>query len=136
MQGLRRTPHDLAGPIGPPASWNTEEFDTANLWNPANPTRLTAPISGIYLVTAGAIRELNSPAIPSLAIRVGGTVDYAAEDPQPLASLTRLPIQSISTIVPLTAGDYVEMAFSGQVIDGFFNSRRTNLSMTWLSSKS
>jgi hypothetical protein len=34
------------------ASWNTEEFDTANLWDPGSPTRLTAPISGIYLVTA------------------------------------------------------------------------------------
>ncbi len=118
------------------ASWNTEEFDTANLWSPGSPTRLTAPISGIYLVTAGAIRELNSAAIPSLAIRVGGTVDYAAEDPQPLASASRLPIQSISTIVPLTAGEYVEMTYSGQAIDGFFNSRRTHLSMTWLSPRS
>ncbi len=118
------------------ASWNTEEFDTANVWNPADPTRLTAPISGIYLVTAGAIRQMNSSAIPGIAIRVGGTVEYAAEDPEPLSSTTRIPIQSISTIVPLTAGDYVEMTYSGQAIDGFFNSRRTHLSMTWLGPKS
>lgn len=118
------------------ASWNTEEFDTANLWDPANPTRLTAPISGIYLVTAGAIRQQNSQQIPSIAIRVGGTVLYAEEDPQPLASATRLPVQSISTIVPLTAGDYVEMVFGGQAIDGFLNSKRTHLSMTWIGPRS
>ena len=118
------------------ASWNTEEFDTANLWNPGIPTRLTAPISGIYLVTAGAIRQLRSPEIPGIAIRVGGTVLYAAEDPEPLVSATRIQIQSISTIVPLVAGDYVEMVFSGQAIDGFANSKRTHLSMTWLGRKS
>jgi hypothetical protein len=63
-------------------------------------------------------------------------VDYAAEDPRPLTDATRIQIQSISTIVPLTAGDYVEMTYSGQAVDGFFNSRRTHLSMTWLGRKS
>lgn len=118
------------------ASWNTEQFDTANLWDPAQPTRLTAPRAGLYVVTAGAIREQNSTAIPTLAIRVDGTVLYAQDSPQPLADATELPVQSISTVVPMDAGDYAELVYSGQAIDGFLNSKRTHLSMTWIGRKS
>lgn len=36
-------------------SWVSTDYNTGSCWNAVNPTRLTAPISGIYLVTASTI---------------------------------------------------------------------------------
>lgn len=136
VPSARVTKDSLQAPSGDTvASWNTQQFDTADLWNPSEPTKLTAPIAGIYLVTAGAIRQQNSNAIPGLAIRVDGTITYAEQRPEPLTDTVDLPVQSISTIAPLDSGEYAELVFSGQAIDGFANSKRTHLSMTWLGPK-
>ena len=116
------------------AQWNAEEYDTANLWNPAQPSRLTAPIAGIYLVTAGAIREQNNATDnATLTIRVSG-IEYASEISAPVPG--EFKIQAISTVAPLNAGDFVELTFAGQALDGFANAKRTHLSLTWLGPRS
>jgi hypothetical protein len=89
-----------------PVSFDTEVFDTADMHATDRPTRLTAPIDGIYLI--GASVTFGSGTTNSRAINVveNGTItlsrafdDYTATD--------YLPVQTVTT-AKLRAGDYVE----------------------------
>jgi hypothetical protein len=106
------------------------DFDTAGLYSSGNPTRLTAPIAGIYHIigqvqfntAAGGYRQVSihkngSPRLVSV-LYPGGTYLYA----------------EASTLAKLNAGDYVEVKVvqsSGSPLSTFAGTD-TGFMMTWV----
>jgi len=86
-------------------SFNAERFDTARLHNESG-GELTAPIAGVYLISASVLWETNPNGARYLTIEVG----------RPIAATTS-PAgetgQTVTTIARLSAGD-VARAFVSQ----------------------
>jgi hypothetical protein len=94
------TPTDLA--------WNSERYDTASMHdNTTNNSRLTAPVSGVYLVAA-QVRwgNVNITGDRTITLRKNGTTDIAS-DTRPSTPATTS--QEVVTQVQLAANDYVEV---------------------------
>ena len=90
--------------------FNTETFDSANLHNPAQPTRLTAPVTGVYVISAGVAWTDSTPAstkLYTMTFQVNGTTKIASRDDHPLSFAVF--VQSLSVVAKLTAGDFVEL---------------------------
>jgi hypothetical protein len=87
-------------------AFDTERYDTAGMHSTTtNNSRLTAPVNGIYVVTAQVRWEFPVPAQSiSLALRENGTTYIAWEDGD-----AQVSYQEVSTQVQLAAGDYVEV---------------------------
>jgi hypothetical protein len=102
--------------------FDTERFDTAALHDPAsNPSRLTAPLAGLYLVTANVGWLANATGAREVAIhKNGGTiVARTVATTDPAGNTTE---QTITALLDLTAGDYVEVKLrqnSGGPLDVF-----------------
>jgi hypothetical protein len=89
-----------------PVSFDTELFDNAGMHDAAHPTRLTAPIDGIYLI--GASATFGPGATSSRAINLvenGTTTLSRAFDFY--SDTDYLPVETVTT-TKLRAGDYVE----------------------------
>lgn len=97
-------PHNTATAL----AWNAESEDTHNAHdNLTNASRFTAPVAGLYLVTATVTWNGNSTGTRQIGVRVNGTTTYSGERiGVDGASITF--VQSISRMVRLAAGDYVE----------------------------
>lgn len=86
------------------------EFDTAGLHNPADNTRLTAPVDGIYTVSA----HVSWPAVAQgsrelfIDANIGLVFQRVAESQVPGLAVDE-PTLSVSTIVKLSAGDSVQL---------------------------
>ncbi len=87
-------------------TFNTERFDTANLFDSATqPTRLVSPQTGIYLITL----SVNLSAAPTatapltFAIYKNGTVDSLARSSVVPTTISH----TLTTFTRLTAGEYV-----------------------------
>lgn len=59
-------------------SWDSIDFQVGTLWSIANPTRLTAPVTGKYLVLANTEWRANSSSLRSINITrsAGGSGQY------------------------------------------------------------
>jgi Tfp pilus assembly protein FimT len=117
--------------------FNEERYDTANLHNNAtNNSRLTAPVSGIYGVTAQVQWNPSTPNVFDLFVKKNGT-DYIAWDEVESTDGGSRP-QNATTQVRLAAGDFVqlEVQFSGSSSEPAtipsLDSYSPELSMTWL----
>jgi hypothetical protein len=88
-------------------AFDTERYDTANMHERAQPTRLTAPVTGIYLVEGMIYWESNSVGLRSVGIFKNFNSDQGFETiaANP-AGFTR---QGTTRVVRLVAGDYVEL---------------------------
>jgi hypothetical protein len=97
-------------PFGPVKllTFDRESFDTAGLFDPAHPTRLTAPIAGIYLITTSVswTPHLTEGINRAVYVSVNGSV--ISVDQRPPAGETR---QTVTTIYRLQPGDDVEVGF-------------------------
>jgi hypothetical protein len=93
-----------------PLGFDVEDFDTAGLHNGANPSRLTAPIDGIYQVSAGVVwRPNNRAANRDLRIVVNGSCCFATSElPANTSGGNRTTHQTVSDLVELSAGDFVQ----------------------------
>jgi hypothetical protein len=116
-----------------------EEFDTANLHNASclggDPvTRLTAPIDGLYQVSAGVVWTTNPTGTRFLGIRKNGSDDlYQVASRIPASA--DVPEQSVSTLVSLDAGDYLEVVLSqnsGSAAAIDFGFERNHFAMHWV----
>lgn len=86
--------------------FDAERFDTAGLHDAAAHTRLTAPIPGLYVVTAQVSWEPGPGSVRTLALtRNGGTTVARTTSPQPESGTFQ---QEVATVVRLAAGDYIE----------------------------
>ena len=91
-------------------AFNTERYDTAGMHTNSAPnnSRLTAPVDGIYLVTASTRWESDPDGIRQLALE-GEINDVTTSLGSSDVQSTGLTNQTVSTIVQLSAGDYVEV---------------------------
>jgi hypothetical protein len=83
--------------------FNAEHFDTAEIWSPGSPTRLTAPRTGTYVVSAAAGWLAGTG---SRTLRVDRNGAQIALDTVPATSG---PSQVVATITRMNAGEYVEL---------------------------
>lgn len=108
-------------------SFGAEDADTDSFHdNSTNPSRLTAPVTGYYIVEGGVEFASNATGRRAVQIRKNGSVFYASLMVDACSSdATLLPV---SAIVQLNAGDYVEiMVFqnSGGALNAVADSRAT-----------
>ena len=104
-------------------SFDVESFDTASLHNADQPTRLSAPIDGIYQITGGVFWD--DPGTSSVrAIQIlengvdchsGGCKAEAVQGPASAATGGFQTVQSVSTLLNLKANDYVELGVAHNV---------------------
>jgi hypothetical protein len=87
--------------------FNTEFEDTHNGHdNSANNSRYTAPIDGLYLVTATVTWAQNSSGIREIGLRVNGSTVYDGARVVNASNITH--VQSVNHLIRLNAGQYVE----------------------------
>lgn len=129
-------------------TWEAERYDTAGLFDPAAPDRLTAPIAGVYAIDAGVRWAanvlgsrfagicINQPTEGACGINNNVAVSQHATNDDPGIGTLRLTQQSVSTQLKLNAGDVVQVIVS-QNSGGALNVDQwaaTNLAMTWVGS--
>lgn len=89
-----------------PMTFDTEVFDYGDCFQLATPTRLTAPVKGVYNITAGVRFPFNAAGYRRLAALVnGGSTAFATEVPTVNGDNTEI---AIGAAWELAAGDYVE----------------------------
>lgn len=117
-------------------AFNSERYDNASIHDTAtNNSRLTAPVAGVYLITAGLVYVGGTVGEYDLRLRVNGAT-IIAEDDKHLASTTVSPTNLVSTQYKLAAADYVEAV----VLQGTGGTRTVSaignwspeFAMTWL----
>lgn len=88
-------------------SWTTEVFDTANIFDPGTPTRLTANADGIWLVNASAGFVVNATGDRAASIfKNGVTQIQQVETPAPANYFWA---GSMSAVTNMTAGDFLDL---------------------------
>jgi hypothetical protein len=133
------------GPAFTGLTWDTELYDTAGLFNPAAPDRLTAPIAGVYAIEAGVRWAANPTGFRFAGICINqvpvdcslddniAISEYATNDDPGVGTL-KLTQQSVSTQVKLAAGAIVHVIVtqdSGVALN-VDQYRATHLAMTWV----
>jgi hypothetical protein len=121
-----------------PVQFDTESFDSGGLFDPAQSTRLTAPIAGVYALAGGARWDPDAAGVRSTFLRknnlagagfLAGTTVAAVPATEP----TR---QSLATVARLAAGDFVELQVqqtSGGALDlSSAGTEGIHLSAMWL----
>jgi hypothetical protein len=129
-------------------TYESELYDTAGLFDPAAPDRLTAPIAGVYAIDGGVRWSanalgtrfagicINQPTVGACGITNNIAVSQYATNDDPGIGTMRLTQQSVSTQVKLAAGDVVQVVVTQNSgaplnVDG---QPATNLAMTWVGS--
>jgi hypothetical protein len=112
------------------ANFNSEDYDTAGLHSTSsNLDRLTAPVTGIYEVSAQIYWDVNSIGYRSICLQRNGSA------PPCLARDVGTPVngslyQNVSTVERLTAGEYVDVDV--YQTSGGLRTFNPEASMTWL----
>lgn len=130
---------DLANPADyTPVSYNNEIYDTANMFDPATPDRLTIPRNGVYALSTAVRWEPNATGGRSLGILNAnlGFIEFLAADTRSAVSATIATRQSVSTTTRLAAGEQItaRVAQNSGVplnINGA-GAPQVHLSATWL----
>ena len=90
-----------------PLTFNVVDTNVGSVYSASQPTRLTAPVAGTYMVTAGiSWGNASGAGQRVLALRVNDST-FIAESDQPPLSDTTLE-QTLATACHLNAGDYVQ----------------------------
>jgi hypothetical protein len=100
------SPLQIAGAPVKRVSFDSVSFDTAGMFKPSDPTRLTAPVDGIYLITTSISWEVSGTSGLNRAVYVYVDGHAVAVDQRPPAEETR---EVVTTVYKLKAGDYVEV---------------------------
>jgi hypothetical protein len=116
-------------------AFNTELYDTASMHGSANNSRLTAPVTGVYAITAQIDWEADSTGADRAATlrkNGGSTISFDDRSPDP-ANET---VVNLTTQALLQAGDFIAVDVSqssGTPVDVLGNGDYTpEFSMTWL----
>jgi hypothetical protein len=131
--------HDVPGTGSASAiQFVAEEFDTANMHltgNCSTGSRVVAPRSGIYQVSAGVVWPSGTGGTTrTLAVRVNAAAsrEYASSRVPPSTSAAR---QSVSTLIALNLNDFVEAVVtqdSGSPITVDESPEASHLAMHWV----
>jgi hypothetical protein len=108
-------------------------FDTAHLFDPSHPTRLRAPVGGVYLITTNVSWQIAGTYGLNRAVVVYVNGNAVSIDQRPPAQETR---QVVTTLYRLNAGDEVEVGV-GQDEAGVLNADAVgdyapSLAMAWI----
>ena len=106
----RATNQAIPGLVGfVPVNWTSEVFDTQTMHdNTTNNTRLTAPVAGIYDVSANVDWAANAVGVRVLLLVKNGTTGIATKASSP-TSLSSTFAQEAGGTVSMQQGDYVEL---------------------------
>ena len=115
----------------------SETYDHQGLHSSVNNSRLTAPIDGVYLITANAFWAPSSTGRRDLGITVDG--NFVAFVAQPATTaVSEVPL-SVTTVYLMSAGDFAEAKVeqtSGSALNlevaGGGSETSPEVSMTWL----
>jgi hypothetical protein len=99
-------PLQIAGGPVQRVSFDTVSFDTGGMFKPTDPTRLTAPVDGIYLITANVSWEVSGTSGFNRAVTLWVDNHVISVDQRPPAQETR---QVVTTVYKLERGDFVEV---------------------------
>ena len=118
-------------------NFNSERYDTAGMHsNSSNLSRITAPVKGIYLVTAQARWNSNVFGGRYLDLRKNGTTQLAQDGRNANTDHFNVPNLNLSTVTRFAADDYVEALVyqnSGGTLSVSQDPESSpELSMTWL----
>lgn len=94
-------------------SWSIEDFDTSGFHAPAQPTRMTAPVAGLYQVTA-KVRTSSTVYASGLQFGVNGTIDASSRQISSVGTSSGT-FSSLTKTYSLGIGGYVEVFSLGQV---------------------
>jgi hypothetical protein len=100
------SPLQIAGAPVKRVAFDSVSFDTGGMFKPTDPTRLTAPVDGIYLITTSISWQVSGTSGLNRAVYVYVDGHAIAVDQRPPAEETR---QVVTTVYKLQAGDYVEV---------------------------
>jgi hypothetical protein len=111
--------------------WGGEAYDTADLHSTSsNPSRLTAPVAGIYRISANMFWSGQFP-VPNgfreISFRLNGAGIPGAFDDEVAPQIT----QQLSIELKMAAGDYVEVV-ANQDSGGPLTVRGTYFTMSWV----
>jgi hypothetical protein len=120
--------------LGESLPFDTERYDTADMHTATNNSRLTAPVTGIYGVSASVTWASDPDGHRFVGLKKNGDTFFAA---QTQSALPRSPTdQEVTHQVLLQEGDYVEVRvhkFSGNPLAVVkFNENSPEFAMTWL----
>jgi hypothetical protein len=127
-------------PDFPPAAtlaFDTERYDTASMHdNATNNSRLTAPVNGIYAVTAEVDWTPDATGTRELTLMKNGSTFIADDDREGISVVFGGQSQSVTAQVRLVAGDFVEVGVL-QTSGGSLNvmsagETSPEFSLTWL----
>lgn len=90
-------------------SWDQETFDGQDMHDNVNPSRVTVPIAGRYLVIGRVSYDANPNGNRSIRIHRNGAA-FSITDQGPALSTTTT--QEITEVMDLAAGDYLELSGS------------------------
>ena len=120
----------VAAVFGADIAWDTEAFDTRGLFDAGTPTRLTAPVDGLYQSNAGVrLSGLSANALVDLYLRQGtSTIAIQRAEEHGGFSFAYL---SVSSLVSLDAGESVQASlfFSGSAPSVLTDS---SLTLNWI----
>ncbi|BBL80216.1 hypothetical protein RxyAA322_20700 [Rubrobacter xylanophilus] len=109
------------------------EYDVGDLWVSTNPTRMTAPVSGVYLISAQVSFSSNNTGWRAITLMKNGAVPIATSQISAAPDVgTFLPI---STHVFLWKGEYVEVVVqqnSGPDSSLTVSGATRHFEMTWI----
>ena len=112
-------------------NFTSERYDTAGLHsNSSNLSRLTAPVTGIYEVTAHVSWDINSSGSRHVGLAQNAGTDLAQEHLNANAAPGGLVDQNISTVARFTAGQFAEVFVTQD--SGATRSVTSEATMTWL----
>jgi hypothetical protein len=91
--------------------FTAEDWDTAALHDNTDPTKLVAPVAGRYLVTAAVGFLPNPTGIREVILHVNGIQPrgYGQQIHDASTPATAESMMATSAIIPLSAGDYVQV---------------------------
>jgi len=106
----------LTNDVAATISWDTADINVGGVFNSTQPTRMTAPVAGRYLIIATARWDTDTDGRRAMALEVnGGTVQIARSNVagyfQRAGGMTTpyYPEQMVEAVYRLNAGDYVEV---------------------------
>jgi hypothetical protein len=88
-------------------AWEQADFDTDSFWSAGNPTRITIPKTGYYLITGNIAFDLNSTGMRQVIFRQDGTtfLNYVSSGAAHDTADTNI---AFAHIFLFEAGDYIE----------------------------
>ena len=120
-------------------SYDIEDFDVGGIYSDAQPTQLTAPVAGKYLVMASCRWATHASGRRVLALTKNGSEDLAQDQVSPMmntADTTMINVeQTVTAVCQLQAGDYVVVrAYQdrGGALTLFAGTGTNWFSMVWL----